>query len=87
MKQPDKRMEQMLISALRYALPRKSYIMSDTEEFMIAYITKQKVSDWFLDQILRDIADEESQRHQFGESSLQHDWSKLKDIVNNYHLK
>lgn len=79
--------EQMILSALRYALPknvgnygskfRRSYIMSCTDE----YITKMlqgKVSEAFKDNCIRDIEDEYKDRDKFG-STLQYDWIPLKE--------
>lgn len=69
--------EQMILSALRYALPRRSYIMSCTDE----YITKMlqgKVSEAFKDNCIRDIEDEYKDRDKFG-STLQYDWISLKE--------
>lgn len=79
----EKDTEQMIISALRYALPRKSYIMSSTEEYITKFI-KGGVSEWFLNQVIMDIDDEENQRNRFEKDNLQHDWSKLKALASEY---
>jgi len=59
--------EQMIISALRYALGRRSYIMSDTEDYIIEMLNQRvdirakkkpdKVSENFIQVCIQDIKD------------------------------
>lgn len=71
--------EQMILSALRYALPRRSYIMSCTDEY-IRKMLQGKVSKAFKDNCIRDIEDECKDREKFG-STLQYDWNPLKELL------
>lgn len=52
----DKDLEEMLISAVRYSLGRRTYIVGDTVRFMTALLPQ--LSDWCINVMCRDLADE-----------------------------
>ena len=56
--------EQMLISAVRYALGRQSYIVGVTCEFVRT--VKPKLSQWCINILIRDIAEELDRYHDLG---------------------
>ena len=68
--------EEMIISALRYALPRGSYVMSDTDNYITAML-KDKCSKKFLACLIRDI--EEHQKSGAGKKSsvFEYNWTPL----------
>jgi len=74
--------EQMILSALRYALGRRSYIMSCTDDY-ISKMLDDKVSQGFIDNCIRDIEDEYKDRARFDADSASigwlHDWNPLKE--------
>lgn len=69
--------EMMIISALRYALPRRSYIMSATDEYITGML-KDKVSKNFINVAIRDIEEhyEWNKRNQVTDP-LEYDWKPL----------
>lgn len=82
--------EQMIISALRYALPRRSYIMSTTEEYIRKFIDKG-VSEAFLTIAQKDIEDHCDEITKFKQDIPgMHDWNPLwkyiTDKLNNPHI-
>ena len=58
--------EQMLISAVRYALGRMSYIVSDTCSFVLS--VKDKLSDNCIAILIRDIEAELYRYHEIGQT-------------------
>lgn len=75
--------ETMVISSLRYALGRRSYITSVTEDYIRKMLKKDKVSEGFLHVAIKDI--EESQREVnlgLGGFGL-HDWNPLLTLLKN----
>ena len=71
--------EQMVISALRYALDRRSYIMSVTEEY-IREMLKGTVSENFLKVCIDDISYEIAERERLHTpNGGLHDWASLKE--------
>lgn len=52
----NRHFEQMLICAVRYALGRQTYIVSDTVEYVLA--RKYDLSDWCKRTIARDVWDD-----------------------------
>ncbi len=76
--------EQMIISALRYALPRKSYIMSCTDDF-ITNMLKEKVSEAFIICCIKDIEDhyKEAERFKWNMQGT-HDWKPLLNRLRDY---
>ena len=69
--------EMMIISALRYALPRRSYIMSCTDEY-ITDMLKGKVTENFLGVAIQDI--EQHIKYESlpsKKSTLDYDWNPL----------
>ena len=75
--------EQMLISAVRYALGRQSYIVGDTCRF-VANI-KDKLSQNCIAIIVRDIEEELKRYHEFGQmlgmECDEKDWVELLRIL------
>ena len=73
--------EQMIISALRYALPRRSYIMSTTDEYIRKFIEKG-VSEAFLTIAQKDIEDHyaEIERMKYDTQGM-HDWKPLLEFI------
>lgn len=67
----------MIISSLRYALPRRSYIMSVTEEYIIKML-KGKVSKNFIEVAIQDIKEHNdwNERNKIVDS-LQYNWNPL----------
>lgn len=77
--------EVMIISALRYALPRRSYIMVVTEEYINDMLTRE-VSQNFISVLIQDIEDHYAWNNRNKvEDTLQHNWypllGKLKVLV------
>jgi hypothetical protein len=69
--------EVMIISALRYALDRRSYIMSCTEDY-IRGMLKGEVSESFLKVCMDDIKTEMRDRVRLNtDTSGMHDWKPL----------
>ena len=67
----------MVISALRYALPRRSYIMSVTDEYITAMIEK-KVSQNFIQVMIDDIEEHyDWNKKNHINDFLQHNWKPL----------
>jgi hypothetical protein len=75
--------ETMIISALRYALPRRSYIMSMTDEY-ITKMLKKKVSNNFLHVAIRDIEDHYDWEKSIGcnNDPIRYDWMPLLKRLN-----
>lgn len=75
--------EQMLISAVRYALGRMSYIVSDTCDF-VANI-REKLSQNCIDIIIRDIEEEIEFYHSLdvtcGDECDERNWLKLLEVL------
>ncbi len=69
--------EMMIISALRYALPRRSYIMSVTDEY-ITLMIKGAVSKNFIHVAIQDIEEHNdwNKRNKIIDT-LQHNWNPL----------
>lgn len=80
-------LEMMIISALRYALPRRSYIMSCTEEYIVKML-KDKVSQNFIHVAIQDIKEyiEWNERNKIIDS-MQHNWSSLLVILESKYEK
>lgn len=78
--------EQMIISALQYALPRRSYITSFTEDY-IRRMLNGKVSHNFVDVCISDIQDHyaEMDRLDYGTAG-QPDWNPLLNKLKSYKL-
>lgn len=76
--------EQMIISALRYALPRRSYIMSNTDEY-ICDMLEGKVSDNFIHVCVQDIEDhyKEIERLSSNQDGM-HNWKPLLEKLKSY---
>lgn len=69
--------ETIVISALRYALPRRSYIMSVTEDY-IRNMKPQGYSKQFLIVAIEDIEEFQKKRPM---DNLQHDWVPLMEFL------
>ena len=69
--------EQMIISALRYALGRRSYIMSCTEDYILKML-RGKVSENFVAVCIQDISEyyKEAERMKW-DLKGSHDWKPL----------
>ena len=75
--------EQMIISSLRYALPRRSYIMSVTDEY-IENMLKGEVSMQFVGVCIEDIEQYYRDVERVGESpfeSFGHNWRPLLEML------
>ena len=69
--------EMIVISALRYALPRRSYIMGATEDYIEAML-KKKVSQNFVTVAIMDIEEHyDWNRRNEVKDTLQHNWIPL----------
>ena len=76
--------EMMIISALRYALPRRSYIMSITDEY-ITLMIKGAVSKNFIRVAIQDIEEHHdwNERNKVDERG-QHNWKPLLEKLKSY---
>lgn len=72
----DATLESMLVSAERYAMGRRTYIVQQTVDYLIPLLPH--LSDWFLQTVLNDL---ESQikygTGSFGDACDYQDWARL----------
>jgi len=73
--------EVMIISALRYALPRRSYIMAVTEEYILNMLRDKNVSKNFIEVAIKDIEEYMEQNPYKDEVLGGHDWSNLLEVL------
>ena len=69
--------EQMIISAVRYALGRMTYIVSLTVNYVLKDIEENKLSKYCLSIMKKDIEDEKD----LGMECDKKDWQRLLDII------
>ena len=65
--------EQILISVLRYALGRRTYIVGTTVDFIISEL--HSLSDYYKNIMIRDIEEE----HSYGDECDKENWMRLLD--------
>ena len=81
----DRHFEQMLISAERYALGRRTYIVSDTTEYIAVLLPM--LSDWCIEILLRDIGEaikqyeERSDAKVLGDDCDARQWLALREKI------
>ena len=74
-------LESMLISAERYALGRRTYVVSMTVDYLICLLPK--LSDWCVDILLRDLDEQRRMIERTGDYRLwgddcdRRDWERL----------
>ena len=74
----NKKFEQLLISAERYALGRRTYIVSETVEYISTL--SPLLSDWCLDILLCDLG-EAFERDALGDGCDWFDWTRLVRVL------
>lgn len=69
--------ENILISAIRYALGRRTYVVGLTVDYTIKEIKKQKISNYALTIILNDIRKTKN----LGAQCDKEDWMRLLNLI------
>ena len=70
------KLEAMLLSAERYALGRRTYIVSETVDYLISLLPH--LSEWFLRNVLTDLENQiKYGTGSFGDACDYQDWARL----------